>query len=429
MSRPTLALIALSLAVPSVALAIPCPNIMLVLDQSYSMSQDPDGNDPPNGPSKWQLLQDVVINVVKQYGDHVPFGLELFSTDAWKDDYKCYDSTAITVELSHAAGGDIISKLKAAMPSAETNTGEAIKRAYLDMSLTNDPKKKAYIILVTDGDPNCHKGDWQTGTADYTVSEIQNAAAKGIKTYVIGFDGKGIKPTNLDNMAFYGKTATHVNCGSQAMPPDPCYYRAGTNAQDFQAVFDKIVRDAGGGEFGGQICDDSCYALGCPKGQVCITEETNPEPHCINDPCGGKTCSGDTFCRGGGCVGTCKNGCSSTQKCENGNCVADKCAGKNCPNAGDVCNPTDGTCIPFPCPNCTTGAICDVASGKCVADQCKIITCPSGTQCVNNGNCSASNGGGGCDTAPKAGGIDQNALGALALLLFASLMMLRRRTA
>lgn len=431
------------LAAASVARAKPCPNIMLVLDQSGSMAQDPDGHPPDDpgfkGPSKWELLQDTIVDVLKEYGDRVPFGLELFTSDSLNDEQACQDAAKITVPLSHVAAGDIIAKIKAAKPDRETNTGEAIRAAAMDMALHN-PNKANYIILVTDGNPNCNPADRAAAASDpslgrsptYTYSQIEAAKnmKPSVKTFVIGFDGSGVRADWLDQFAYLGGTRSSPNCGSQNMPPEPCYYRAGRSAQEFKDLFDKIVRDASGGEFGGNLCDDSCFSMGCPMGQLCVTEETNPEPHCVNDPCGGRKCNGDTFCRGGGCIPACTKGCAAKQTCVDGKCVEDRCSGVSC-GAGQVCNPKDGACIDFPCPNCTPGSVCDVATARCVVDQCKIITCPKGTGCVNNGNCQAGVPGassGGCSTAPRPSS-DYTSLVAFGLALFSFGMAFRRRRA
>ena len=388
------------------------------------------------GPSKWELLQDTIVDVVKTYGDHVPFGLELFSSDSLNDQVACEAAAKISVPLSHVAAGDIIARIKAAKPDRETNTGEAIRAAAMDMALHN-PNKANFILLVTDGNPNCSPEDRLAAASDpssgltpeYTYRQLKAALAMkpSIKTYVVGFDGAGVRADWLDQFSYYGGTRSSPQCGSSNMPPEPCYYRAGRSAQEFKDLLDKLVRDVGG-EFGGNLCDDSCFTMGCPKGQVCLTEETNPEPHCVNDPCGGRTCNGNTFCRGGGCINACSNGCPAKQTCKDGKCVDDLCSGKSC-GAGEVCNPVSGTCIEFPCPNCTMGSICDVATAKCVVDQCKIITCPKGTACVNNGNCQSGVPGassGGCSTSPRPG-TDNTALFASAVALFSFGMALRRR--
>ena len=418
------------------AAAKPCPNIMLVLDQSGSMSQDPDGNDPPKGPSKWELLQGVIVDVVQQYGDHVPFGLELFTADALNDQVACENAAMITVPLAHSSAGAIITAIKAAMPLKQTNTGEAIKRAAAEMALAN-PQKANYIILVTDGDPNCNPIDHMASasnpesglTPDYTFGQLDAARKRtpAVKTFVVGFDGTGVRKDWLDQMAYHGGTTRHPNCGALNMPPDPCYFQAGANAADFKTVIDTIVHDAGGGEFQGAICDDSCYTNKCPMGQICTTDEINPEPHCANDPCGGKSCGGDTFCRGGTCATACTKGCPGGQKCHDGKCVADKCASKTC-NPNQACNPVDGNCIDFPCASCNAGAVCDVVTGKCVANQCNIITCPKGTTCVDKvtGDCSASAGGGGCDAGRS---VDTTGLAFAVFALACFFMAIRRRPA
>lgn len=437
------------LFLPSVSLAKPCPDIMLVLDQSLSMQQDPNGHEPTDpayaGPSKWELLQNVITDVVKQYGDHVPFGLELYSigNNRVSDDV-CYNQTSIAVPLAHDSAGQIITSLKAAKPDADTNTNGAIRRARMDPTLAN-AKKGNYIILVTDGNPNCGSdltnADPMSGVIDgtqpgTTVQEIVAASMQSPKvlTYVIGFDGDmgGVNSQNLDDMAFYGLGPGNHNCGH--LGESHCYYKAGASFSDFKAVFDKIVSDAGGGEFGGALCDDSCYATGCPAGQICTTEETDPSPHCINDPCMGSKCTGNTYCRLGACVKSCDKGCATGSRCQDGTCVPDLCAKVSC-NPGQVCDPGAGKCIDFPCPNCTNGAICDVATGKCLADQCKIITCPKGMSCVPNGNCQAPEGGvsSGCSAtgsvAPAMNFDGTLVFAGSALLVALAMMMGRRRAA
>src|SRR5437879_13734645 len=76
-----------------------CPNVMIVLDRSGSMVADPEGNLQPWGPSKWEISQDAVSQILSVYGDQVPFGLEMFSSN-WPTEVKCYDDTQIEPEPS-----------------------------------------------------------------------------------------------------------------------------------------------------------------------------------------------------------------------------------------------------------------------------------------------------------------------------------------
>jgi hypothetical protein len=417
MRLPMLALAIASL--PSLAAAKPCPNLMLVLDRSASMAQDPMGGS--THPSKWELLQQVVSDVIRSYGDHVPFGLEIFSSDVIGDNSLCLSEAKVDVPISHASAPDILTMLAATSPQGDTNTGEAIEVAAQDPGLS-DPAKPDYIVLVTDGDPNCNTTDLMGGTASFTVMQIQMAhdRSPSIGTFVIGFDGSGgVNPANLDAMAGAGGQRVPGCMGSAF--GTPCYYSA-SSAQTFKDALDKIVTNVGG-EFGAGICDDSCYTIPCPAGQVCLTTELNPSPHCENDPCGGMTCGGGQFCRLGKCVTACDHGCAATQTCADGRCVPDLCSSAHC-GSGMLCDPSSGSCAASPCATCNGGNVCDFASGRCVTDQCKVITCPKGTTCVNNGNCLGH--AGGCQLAR--GAVDGAAPLAMMALVLAALAWRRRRS-
>lgn len=295
-----------------------------------------------------------------------------------------------------------------------------------------DNTRGDYIILVTDGDPNCNSGD-QAGTATYTLSEITAAAQQSptIQTFVIGFDGSGgVNPANLNAMAMAGG---QPRAGCNAMTGNQCYYSA-NDAMALDAALNGIINMVtGGGEFGTAACDDSCITNGCPNGQLCTTDETSSFPHCVPDPCSGVTCTGGSFCRAGMCVGACGAPCPAGQQCDNGSCVVDPCYMKAC-GQGQVCNPTSGMCITNPCPNvnCPSGTICDVTTGKCSIDPCRTVKCPMGTMCVAGGNCSAPyNGTGrgksGCSIGRRDDPLAVGASLALAALLGLALAARRRR--
>ncbi len=426
------------------AFAKTCPNIMLVVDQSTSMAEDPNGNNPPMGSSKWNLAQQAVVNLVNMYGDRVPFGLEMFYSDAWMNNQACFDATMIQVEPAHDNSTQIVQLIKAASPpdGVHTNTGEAIKRAASDPVMA-DTTRKNYIILITDGVPSCNTDDLMglafNGTPDYTISEINNARNQNptVHTWVIGFDGSGtgVDKDALSMMALSGgepygsHTGTgEMMCGNMT----PCYYSA-SDANTFTKAIGSVIDIITGGEFGGQLCDDSCYSNGCQAGYVCVKSELDPVAKCVPDPCQGAQCSGDQFCRMGQCVKACTSGCKAGQKCVNGDCVTDQCWGVNCP-MGMACNPNNGMCIDDLCmgKTCTPPTTCDVVTGKCIDDQCHIITCPQGTTCQAGGNCSAatnSDRGKGCAVAVAAPPSEKLpagiTFGALALLGLA--LRLRRR--
>src|SRR5262245_47620561 len=116
--------------------ATPCPNIMLVLDQSGSMDEDVNGMYPAVGPTKWKLMQDAMVALVNKYGVQLPIGLEFFSSNAF-DDAQCFDDTMISIEPAHDTAADVIAQIKANKPASGTNTGEAVKRARVDPTMAD----------------------------------------------------------------------------------------------------------------------------------------------------------------------------------------------------------------------------------------------------------------------------------------------------
>ncbi len=124
----------------------------------------------------------------------------------------------------------------------------------------------------------------------------------------------------------------------------------------------------------GECVPDSCYALGCPEGELCI------ENACTADPCTGVQCGAGEFCRGGQCVVSCATvACALDEVCVDGTCAADPCGGVQCED-GKVC--VNGACINDPCQgvNCPFGQQCN--AGRCISDPCIGVGCPLGQTCV-----------------------------------------------
>lgn len=369
--------------------AMKCPNVMFVLDRSGSMVEDPNGRYPtPKGTSKWELLQRAVKKILDTYGSQLPFGMEMFTSSAFSD-LMCYTDTRIDVEPAHDTSMRILKLLLAAQPDANTNTGEAIKRALNDPAML-ERKRGQYLILITDGDPNCNPLDYQN--ASFTTKQIALAAAQGIHTFVVGFDGSGgVNPAGLNRMANAG-LEPQPDCDGATLP---CYYSA-SNAQAFSDALDKIVRIVTGGEFGPMACDDSCLANGCNPGFLCASDELHPEARCVPDPCRGAVCAPGSFCRMGTCVDACLTPCGAGKVCHDGACVADPCSGQTCVS-GQFCDATTGQCAFNPCltVTCPDGTLCDPQTARCAENPCGRIACPRQTICVAGGNCEAYYGDGG----------------------------------
>src|SRR5207244_4164333 len=184
-------------------------------DRSGSMDEDPSGITGKH-PTKWELLQAAVVKTVTLYGDQVPFGMEMFTSNAF-DDNGCYADTHIDVEPAHDPAATIVQMVKADKPDSITNTGDAVKRARVDPAMM-DAGRPQYVVLITDGDPNCNSNEPQ-----FTVDQISAAATQNpsIHTFVVGFDGSGgVNPANLNNMAKAGQEPV-AGCNAGTIP---CYY-------------------------------------------------------------------------------------------------------------------------------------------------------------------------------------------------------------
>jgi hypothetical protein len=209
------------------------PDMLIVLDHTDSMSDEPNGAKPANTMAghmltKWYLATQAVKAVVAPPMDQkVAYGLEPFPldpqviTDAGGTG-KCetltnlLGGTASTntscqggeVLVAPATGtGMTISTLlnpEAMRLCVSTPIALALDTAKTELASIAKNGVSQYVLLVTDGGETC-KGD--------VVGVTQQLAASGIKTFVVGFGSAdagaaGVNTKLLDNVACAGETAT-----------------------------------------------------------------------------------------------------------------------------------------------------------------------------------------------------------------------------
>jgi hypothetical protein len=400
--------------------ATPCPTVMIVLDVSGSMGDTPDGSG--NGPSKMDIAKSALNTLIMKYGDRIPFGFTTFTSTG----IDCNQGVQILVEPKHGTSSQILQQVAAATPTGGTNTGEAVNQVAADPAMHDPSRPSSYILLITDGEPNCDSTD-----PSFTEQQVLMAAQAStpIKSYVIGF---GALPSAdqmvMDAMAQNGG----VPCQGAACNGHKFY--AADSAMALDAAIDAISQQISG-EFG-TVCDDSCYSNACPNaGQICVAGM------CKSDPCANvaSTCAPGDYCYTDGnspgtCVHACSQPCAAGQVCTNqGTCQADPCATASCPT-GQVCR--GGQCVADSCgaAGCMLiGQTC--YEGQCIDDPCRYITCPTGTTCVSGtGACALGTGSGsgttgrgraasGCELEPGA----RSSLAALLLFAAALLLISRRR--
>jgi hypothetical protein len=213
-------------------------NVLLVVDKSLSMEETPDGFDS----DKWTALRGALETTFEETEAKISFGLDLYpysgeSGEALADSCQMPSTSAIVVPVQAGTEATplILKALDDNPPSGGTPTAAALTRAY-DYYTTGAGKSlkgAKYVLLATDGGPNCSAdADIMCEAATCTVNmdgkdcggnccdpekdpegpskclddaasiqAVADLAAEGIKTFVIGIPGTEAYAATLDALA------------------------------------------------------------------------------------------------------------------------------------------------------------------------------------------------------------------------------------
>jgi hypothetical protein len=157
------------------------------------------------GVSRWQLVTRGLTDVLQNSAPpEISWGLKAFpGTEA----QQCVGvSSAVEVPVAAANANVIAAVLARRSPTGKnTPTGEAVKAAdqYLAQQSGAGP---TFILLVTDGEPNCPANP---PGVPYAVQTIGEARARGFRTFVVGISAT-TDPINasLNQMAIAGGAST-----------------------------------------------------------------------------------------------------------------------------------------------------------------------------------------------------------------------------
>jgi hypothetical protein len=343
-----------------------CPDVLVVFDSSSSMAQKVVSADGGLAP-KYIVGHDAVNQLTAQQQGLLRFGLEVFPDNTIPGGctvssptcfYPDRDAGCSSVECDFQTSSAIATVLSTALPGGgHTPTATAVltagKRA--DMQ---DATRNRYVLLVTDGLP---VGCTANPVPDALAALNALRADAGVKSFVLGFTlptdgGRGVGTTQLGEMALAGGEPRYPGCdgGTDA---GPCYYNA-DDSQSIQAALSAIVQVVAG-ELGTTTCDPTCYAEGCPSGEICLASSCGP------DPCSDVKCDAGSACVTGHCEAFCTSPCSAGFRCANGQCVQDQTCPSGCPGENQIC--IGGTCVENYCSGYT-----------------EILTCPPGDVCSEN---------------------------------------------
>ena len=228
------------------------------------MNEDMTNNSCKNGcgaTSKWALMTPALKQVVSDTQADVKWGLKYFA-DAGNNSCAVNNSAAVGIgtgtatAISTSIAGQTTSN-GGVSNGSRTPTRLAMNGAvtYLKGLTDNNPK---YILLATDGLPNCMPGNTDTAAGDEqgAIDAVKAAADAGYPTFVVGIATSGIGGANttLSSMAA---------AGGLARSGAPSYYAVSTGAELASAI-QKLVGVAASCRFdiGNTPTDDGTTSLG-----------------------------------------------------------------------------------------------------------------------------------------------------------------------
>jgi len=190
-------------------------DVLLVLDRSgsmdYSIADDcycTSGaaiagsvcTDTTNCTTRWNSIKPAVTTTLST-SKYVNWGLKFFSTP---NSSNCNVSKTMEVPVSETSAAAVQAQVDTATLSLGTPTAAAISAATAYLKTLTDPNKK-FILLATDGEPNCGGNPANVNTIDVTGATTASKTAfdAGFPVYVIGI---GPSVSNLTDLAKAGGT-------------------------------------------------------------------------------------------------------------------------------------------------------------------------------------------------------------------------------
>ncbi len=199
-------------------------NVLLVIDQSESMVDNKLGS-----VTRWQAMKDALSATLEPTEGRLSYGLKLFPGAP-----QCDVSEGVDVEIATESSEDILAALEGE-PSGGTPTAAALERAldYFENGAGMNLMGDKYVLLATDGGPNCVEADAPCDAAECTINidgkcpdgvnccaedadkeacldddgaiaAVTALAEAGIKTIVVGIPGTEEYESTLNAMAEAG---------------------------------------------------------------------------------------------------------------------------------------------------------------------------------------------------------------------------------
>ncbi|MEM6289911.1 MAG: vWA domain-containing protein [Myxococcota bacterium] len=203
------------------------PTVILLIDQSGSMTADFNGED------RWDVVRDALIDpvtgVVANLENDVRFGLALFTSNGGDAGGEC----PVLAEEAPMIGNlmSISETYQGESPTGDTPTGDSIDAVVASL-LAKEDEGPRIIVLATDGEPDtCEVPNPQQGQEEAIVA-AENAFANDIQTFIISV-GNDVSETHLQAMA-------NAGVGVLEGDPDAPFY-VPTDEDAMIAAFEEII--------------------------------------------------------------------------------------------------------------------------------------------------------------------------------------------
>ena len=218
------------------------PDIMIVMDRSLSMTDDENDKACAGGSmsgdglcgdlSKWHLTIVPLESVVSNTQNDVSWGMFWLGDEA----QQCGVSQSPVVPII-PVGQDSYGPIQTALDTntftgaAGTPTASVIKNATAYMRTLTDPNPK-FLLLATDGEPNCANGNLQSNDQTGATNAIAAAANAGIGTFVIGIG---------DVSAAVGALNSAAQAGGYPQQNAATSYYAVSDTETLKTVLNSII--------------------------------------------------------------------------------------------------------------------------------------------------------------------------------------------
>ena len=181
------------------------PDMLIVFDRSSSMN-DQNNNTSCLGvtgcQSKWSQMTPALNQVVSQTARTVRWGLTYFPSGASFGG--CTVDSTVSVAVGDNSAAAIMTSIAGTTPNGLTPTAAAITAAGNYLANVADPNPK-YILLATDGQPNCATGGTLTDDTAGAVQAVTDVKSKGVGVFVVGISTSGTAAdTVLNKLAVAG---------------------------------------------------------------------------------------------------------------------------------------------------------------------------------------------------------------------------------